>query len=176
MKNRTSLVIGALMISLLAGCSKRPMHSAWTSSDSMVVEPGVSVGPVHSGMTIQQVVAELGEPDQKQDAALIYRKLGVALVPGHGDIVQTVLCSAGGDAEWKLPDGNTIFTKSFSGHTKEGIGIGARSAEVVKAYGKPTTVESDQKLRLTIMRYDPLGVIFTLRDDKVVLIEVSFKP
>jgi hypothetical protein len=168
MKYRTPLVVGALLISLFAGCSTRPAHSAWTSSDSIVIEPGVSVGPVHSGMAMQQVVAELGEPDQKKDGVLVYRNLGLAVGPGKGGIVQTVVCGSGG---------NAFLTKSFTGHTKEGIGIGASRAEVVSAYGKPTATESWRgKSEFEIMKYDSLGVQFSLRDDKVRLIAVFFKP
>jgi hypothetical protein len=50
-------------------------------SESIVIEPGVSIGPVRSGMTIQQVVAELGEPDRKEEAALEYWDLGLSVIP-----------------------------------------------------------------------------------------------
>ncbi len=165
MKYRTPLVVGALLISLFAGCSKRPAHSAWTSSDSIVIEPGVSIGPVHSGMTMQQVVAELGQPDQKKDGVLVYRNLGLSVGTDKGGIVQTALCGSGG------------IMKSFTGHTKEGIGIGASRAEVVGAYGKPTATESSRgKSEFEIMKYDSIGVNFGLRDDKVRFIAVFFKP
>jgi len=134
----------------------------------MVIEPGVSVGPVHSGMTMQQVVAELGEPDQKQDGGMIYKNLGMAVGPDKGGIVQTVLCGAGG---------NTELTKSFAGHTKAGIGIGASRADVVSAYGNPTVTKSfGSKSQFEIIRYDSLGVQFTLSYDKVCVIAVFFKP
>ena len=79
MKCRSLLVVGSLLISLFVGCSKQPVHSVWKTSDSIVIEPGVFVGPVHFGMTMQQVVAELGEPDQKQDGLLVYKNLGLAV-------------------------------------------------------------------------------------------------
>src|ERR1035441_5209301 len=63
MKNRIPTIILALLVSLFSGCSKRPTTAAWSSSASIVIEPGVAIGTMHSGMTISQVIAELGQPD-----------------------------------------------------------------------------------------------------------------
>jgi hypothetical protein len=63
---------------LSGGCSKRPAHGVLTSSESIVIEPGASIGPVRSDMTMQQVVAELGEPDRTNDQTLEYLNLGLS--------------------------------------------------------------------------------------------------
>jgi hypothetical protein len=164
MTYRTSLVFAVLSASLFVGCSKRPAHGTLTSSASITIEPGVSIGPVHSGMKMQEVVTELGEPNQKHDGVLDYRDLGFAVLPGKGGIVQTVVCSGG----------NAQFPKAFAGHTKEGIGIGASRDEVISAYGKPSATKSGHEIE--ILRYDSLGVNFHIKDDKVCLIAVFFKP
>jgi hypothetical protein len=173
MKYHASLVFGALLISLFASCSKRPAHSAWTSSDSFIIEPRVSVGPVHSGMTMQQVVAALGEPDKNTFGNLEYLKLGISVVvPGNGNggIVSSVMCGASGDSG---------MLKPFTGHTKDGIGIGASRAAIVSSYGNPTTTKQPipgDELNTEFLDYDSLGIHFGLNDDKIVLIIVSFKP
>ena len=170
MNYRPLLVAGTLLISLFIGCSKQPAHNAWTSSDSIIIEPGVSVGPVHSGMTMKQMVAKLGEPDQKRDGIFIYEKLGFVVQPDKGDIVHMVFCSGPGVVF------SNYYTKPFTGHTKEGVGIGASRAEVVQAYGNPTSTKSyGSKSQGETIIYDSLGVIFSLRDDKVCAIIVSFK-
>jgi len=153
---------------LAGGCSKRPAHGALTSSASIVIEPGVSIGPVHSGMTIQQVVAELGEPDQTKDSALEYLKLGFWVTPGKEGVVHIVLCV---DADKDGP-----FTNAFAGRTKEGIGIGSSRADVISAYGEPTATESiDGKPGFEVLRYRPLGLVFEIGAGKVHSIAVIFK-
>jgi hypothetical protein len=51
MKDRTLIAFLLAAAVLVGGCSKR--------SEPVAIEPGVAVGSVHSGMTIQQVIAEL---------------------------------------------------------------------------------------------------------------------
>ena len=151
------------------GCSKRSAHGAWTSSASIVIEPGVSIGPVRSGMTIQQVVAELGEPDRKKESALEYFNLGFSVIPGKEGVVHIVLCVD--------PTGKEgPFTKAFAGRTKEGIGMGSSRADVIRAYGEPTATETiDGKPGFEVVRYRPLGLVFELREGKVDSIGVIFK-
>ena len=167
MKKYTPLIVAALLASLFVGCSKRPAHGAWTSSASIVIEPGVAIGPVRSGMSIQQVVAELGEPDQKKDSALEYLNLGFSVIPGKGEVVHIVLCV----------DSGGTFTKAFAGRTKEGIGIGSSRADVISAYGEPTATESiDGKPGFEVLRYKPLGLMLEIGAGKVYSIAVIFKP
>jgi len=64
--------------------------------------------------------------------------------------------------------------RPFTGHTKEGIRIGASHAAVVSAYGNPPTTKSIQELES--MKYDSLGMHFDLKNDKLLMITVIFKP
>jgi len=163
MKHCIPLIIAASLASLFVGCSKRPAHGALTSSASIVIEPGVSI---QSGMTIQQVVAELGEPNRTNDSALEYLNLGFSVVPSKEGVVQIVMCvnKAG------------RFTKAFDGHTKEGIGIGSSRADVINAYGEPTATGSmNSEPGFEVLKYRPLGLMFEIRDGKVYTILASFK-
>ena len=169
---RTPLIIAALLASLFAGCSKRP---ALTSSTSIVIEPGVSIGPVHSGMTMQQVIEALGEPDKtgKQNDAvtvLEYWKLGLVVVRDSNErFASTVLCF--------IAEGNgSPSMKGFAGHTKEGIGIGSSRADVISAYGEPTVTETPRGIpNLETLKYRPSGLDFKIKDGKVYFIAVLFK-
>jgi hypothetical protein len=158
----TALLVAAAL--LAGGCSKRSAYGAWSSSESIVIEPGVAIGSVHSGMTIQQVIAELGQPDRTEDSAfpeinraLEYTNYGLYVIPGKGEVVHSV--SVG---------------PPFAGRTKEGIGMGASRADVIKAYGEPTAAKPI-KPDFEVLRYEPLGVRFQLQDGKVDLIVVTFQ-
>src|SRR5208283_5854307 len=157
----TMLLVAAAFFA--GGCSKQSAHGSWSSSESIVVEPGVAIGSVHSGMMIQQVIAELGRPDQtvvsaspEINGALEYTNIGLSVIPGGG-----VVRSVG-------------VRPPFAGHTKEGIGMGASRADVIKAYGEPTAAKLIQP-DSEVLRYDSLGVRFQLQDGKVDLIVVTFK-
>lgn len=142
---------------LAGGCSKRSAHGAWSTSESIVIEPGVAIGSVHSGMTIQQVIAELGQPDLTKDSDLEYTNFGLYVIPGKGDVVQIV--SVG---------------PPFAGRTKEGIGMGSSRADVIQAYGEPTAAKPI-KPDFEVLRYEPIGLRFQLQGGKVDLIAVIFK-
>ncbi len=164
----TSLVAAVALIA--GGCSKPSAQGTWRSSASLVIEPGVSIGPVRSGMTIEQVVAELGEPDRKKDSALEYLNLGFSVIPDEAGIVHIVLCVD--------PRGNKgPFTNAFAGRTKEGIRMGSSRADVVGAYGEPTATETIAGTpAFETVRYRPLGLVFELREGKVDMIGVTFNP
>ena len=61
---------------------------------------------------------------------------------------------------------NGPFVKAFKGRTKEGIGMRSTREDVLRAYGEPTESE---KFRggLESMKYQPLGITFTLEGGKV---------
>ena len=149
MKNRT-LTLLVVAATLAGGCSKR--------NESTAIEPNVGVGSVHSGMTIEQVVSQLGQPDNTNQSHLLYRHLGLNVVLGKGPTVEKV-----------------IIAHPFAGRTKEGMGIGSSRADVIQAYGTPTadTPES-QTQGDEVMWYGRLGLIFQLHDGKVDLMQVVF--
>ena len=150
MKNQT-LILLVVAAALAGGCSKR--------SESTAIEPGVSVGSVHSGMTIEQVISQLGPPDNTNRSHLEYRHLGLNVVPAQGGTVEKV-----------------IIGHPFAGRTKEGIGIGSSRADVIQAYGTPVddTPES-QTQGDEVMWYGRLGLIFQLHNGKVDLLQVVFQ-
>jgi len=169
MTYRTPLVIAILLASLFTGCSKRPAPAALASSASMVIQPGASIGPVHSGMTMQEVVSELGPPQETNGPALEYWNLGFSVIGREGK-VHIVLCVN--------PSGQKgPFKKAFSGRTAQGIGIGSSRADVVRAYGKPSSTEIiKDEPEYEVLRYDSPPLYFRLRDGNVDTIGVIFHP
>jgi hypothetical protein len=110
-------------------------------------------------MRVQDLVAKLDEPERRTANALEYTHLGFAAMAGPEGIVRVVMC---GD----VTGINGPLVKAFTGRTKEGIGLGSTREDLLKAYGEPTASE---KLRgaTESIRYDPLGMTFTLEAGKV---------
>lgn len=163
MKRKGAACAGAALACVaslfIAGCSENSASKAAASSEQIVIEPHVAVGKVHAGMTIPQVIAQLGEPERKTSSAVEYTSLGFAVMPNSNGTVATVLC---GD----VTGVNGPLVRVFKGRTKEGVGMLSTRAEVVQAYGEPT---ADQKFRgnLESMQYPAQGLTFTLEGGKV---------
>lgn len=153
-----AIVLFAVAFLLAAGCSDRS-ESAAASAAPIVIEPHIAVGKIHAGMAMKQIVATLGEPPRQTGKALEYPRLGLAVLPGPDGLVEFVMC---GD----VTGISGPFVKAFTGRTKEGIGMLSTRDEVLKVYGPPT---ADEKMRLGFesLRYDPLGITFTLDGGKV---------
>jgi hypothetical protein len=119
-------------------------------------------------MTMEQVVAVLGEPDKDRFGNLDYLKLGITVIfsdDRKGGIVFSVVC---------YPAGDSGMERAFTGHTKDGIGLGASRAAIVSAYGNPPATNS--VLELEFMKYHSLGIDFSLKDGKLLMITVVFRP
>lgn len=144
---------------LVVSCRDKGKSNVVTENPPLLIEPGVSVGKVRTGMTLSQVRTELGEPQRATPNALEYTALGFAVMPGPDGEVQVVMC---GDVV-----GNSgPLVRKFTGRTKEGIGLGSTRESVVKAYGEPSKDEKFLGARES-MRYDSLGITFSLEDGKV---------
>ena len=145
---------------LLAGCGEdRDQGAAASNAPAELIEPGVSVGKVHAGMTVDQVRAQLGAPQLTTANALEYSKLGFAVMPGADGVVQIVMC---GD----VTGTRGPLVERFHGKTKEGIGLGSTRADLISVYGQPSADEKFPGDRES-MKYDSLGITFSLEGSKV---------
>jgi len=149
MNHRTLAAFLVAAAVLVGGCSKR--------NASIAIEPGVAIGSVHSGMTIPQVIEQLGQPDQTNDSELIYSQLGLQVAPGSGGQVYRV-----------------TIAHPFAGHSKEGIGIGSTRADVIRAYGEPTVAKPGTS-GYESLRYSKFGLVFQLHDGKADMMSVFFQ-
>jgi hypothetical protein len=144
------------------GCSQEPGASGFTQSQSnspVLIEPNVSVGKVHAGMTVAQLKAELGPPQRTTPKSLQYPRLGFAVMPDADGIIQVVMC---GD----VTGIGGPYAKAFGGRTKDGIGMFSTRDQVLTAYGPPDTSERFMG-SVESMKYSALGITFTLERGKV---------
>jgi len=148
-----------LAVVVFVGCSEESNQVAAQNGPALVIEPNLSVGPIHAGTTAQQIIAQLGEPQRRTPNSLEYTRLGLAVMPDQAGVVQVVMC---GD----VTGINGPFVKTFTGRTKEGIGMNSTRDEVLKAYGDPT---ASKKMLGTLesLQYEPLGITFSLEGGKV---------
>ena len=159
-RGKPELLFAALALALCCfGCSPDSHQLSPSENVPMLIEPRVAVGKIRVGMRAEEVVALLGQPQRRTANALEYTPLGFAVMPGPDGIVQVVMC---GD----VTGINGPLVKAFTGRTKEGIGLRSTREELLKAYGEPSLSE---KMRggTESLRYDSLGITFTLEGDKV---------
>jgi hypothetical protein len=142
-----------------SGCSDDSQRASSEPNPPILIEPNIAVGKVRTGMRIEEVVALLGQPQRRTANALEYTRLGFAVMPGPDGGAQVIMC---GD----VTGINGPLVKAFAGHTREGIGLKSTREELLKAYGEPT---SGEKLPggTESLRYDPLGITFTLEGGRV---------
>ena len=136
-----------------------------THQDQII--PMVSVGPISFGMSRDQIIAALGEPDVDESGiALFYPKskgLSFRLDPTKG--VREISC-------WSelhpmpFPDGMT----TYPGKTKEGIGMNATREEIIAAYGEPDRTSSRGPTEF--LDYANLKAQFSILNNKLVSLKL----
>lgn len=150
MKACTPLIVATLLTSFFVGCSKPPTVSGWSSSSTIALHPSVPIDSLHSGMTVQEVITALGQPSRTNAAGLEFSNVGLFICPEKGEF--------------------TLFPP-FAGRTAEGIGLGSSRADVVRAYGEPSSAKIT-KTGYELLRYSPSRMSFQLHDGAVDWIDV----
>jgi len=124
------------------------------------------LGPVAFGMSENEVIALLGQPERTEGGiALFYlesRGVSLLLRPGRG--VEEISCWS------KEYPGSPPELITFTGKTKEGIGMGAGREQIVAAYGEPD--RTDSKGPFETLYYGKLGSQFWLAQNKLVNIKM----
>ncbi len=150
-----------------AGPSEDPVVEP---SEALVIELGVGVGPVRFGMSKEEVIKHLGQPDKgievlSQDTVRLdyisSRGLNFGLNPTVG--VNYIKCYSK-----EYPDFSHITT--FVERTKKGIAMGASRNQIVTAYGEPNRTDSNGPL--TILYYDNLRSEMIITNDRLVGIKM----
>ena len=161
------LLLSLLIVSLLAlvSCAKKVDEDE--SRDELIIEPLVGIGPVRFGMSKDQVIEHFGQPDKVMAEGT---KLNYVSSKGLGFTVdselglQMIQCWSD---NWptELPFAVTTFT----GRTKEGIGMGSTREQIVSAYGQPDRTGTDaQKGIIQNLEYDKLRIKLSLWQDKLI--------
>jgi len=165
--------IPSLLLVLLVGCQHDPYAHLYDKvaqakpHESLLIEPGRSVGQIKQGMTIEEVAATVGAPDRRSGSNLEYLRFGFAVMASHDGVVSGVLGGAACDKASPL-------VKMFAGRTKEGIGMESSRSQIISAYGPPTVSERLGKGE-ELLVFKDLGLAFILGDSKVHHITVDFR-
>jgi RNA polymerase sigma factor (sigma-70 family) len=164
----TALVTGgAAFIALSADSTNNSDQAAQGQVAPMLIVPGVSVGDIRKGMTTNEVEAVLGQPEKWQGQVMIYdHKFGMSVIESQTKGVTTIMC---GDSMLHYPG-----VKIFKGRTKEDIGMESSRAEVIQAFGPPTSAKPWSPGQEQLV-YKQLGLTITLESDKVINLIVDFR-
>ena len=110
--------------------------------------------------------AVLGKPEKWVGKMMVYdEKLGMSVGQGKAGAM-VVFC---GSSMLRYPG-----VKAFKGRTKEGIGMESSRADVIKAFGQPTSIKPANAGQESL-EYNPLGLTITLESGKVMHILVDFR-
>lgn len=167
-----AVAFAAICVVYLRQVQKASQYTSTPPRNGAVIESGFCVGDVRKGMTMDQVIEKLGEPDHREKYILEYRKLGFATISSKDGVIRTVMC---GD-----PSGmNKTMQNAFTGRTKEGIGMGSTKEQVVTAYGDKFETMPLQKGKEPLsgretMVYKSFGLTFALNNERVHHIIVEF--
>src|SRR5579859_4931238 len=102
-----------LSVSAMLCCLSCSEQANQAPNAPMLIEPKVAVGRVRAGMRVEDVVAQLGDPQRRTANALEYTRLGFAVMQGPDGTVQVVMC---GD----VTGINGPLVKAFTGRTPQG--------------------------------------------------------
>jgi outer membrane lipoprotein-sorting protein len=145
--------------------SATPLPAAPTDADQRapLVSPGVGIGPVRFGMSKEEVIKAIGQPDsippEGKGIELRYASRGFSLnvTPSRGLVM--IFCYTQKTTFWK--------TNDFQGKTKEGIVMGDSEKKIVATYGKPNSRE-EREGGTIYLQYSEPSIHFTLFGDKLV--------
>jgi hypothetical protein len=142
----------------------KPPPSAQEAAELTIV-PGVGIGRVKFGMSREQIVTVLGEPEfTMHDSYLCYPSKGLqlVLVGREPDKLGTIIANPS--------DAASATRNEFLGQTDKGIRMGSSEKQVRDAYGEPDPpLPSDKDLHASVklLRYDKLGIMFSFVDDRL---------
>jgi outer membrane lipoprotein-sorting protein len=146
---------------------------------TLIVSPETGIGPVKFGMSIDEVVRALGEPNWRKEHRFA-NNLNPQPELGAKDArkAEFIVIELGYDARgFRLSTSNRsgvdaieCFDRSamgpsvrdFQGTTREGIKLGASRSDVIKAYGEPQA-----KLGTSSFMYAKLGWDFFFRGEQL---------
>jgi hypothetical protein len=133
-----------------------------TSQDGEII-PLVGVGPIKFGMSKEQVIAVLGDPDVDEGGiALFYPKSnGLSFMLDLTKGVREISCWSK-NHPMPFPDGMT----TYPGKTKEGIAMDATREEIIAAYGEPD--RAMPRGPTETLDYNELKAQFLIVDNKLV--------
>jgi len=160
-----TLFLASVCVALTCATSCSRSSESVTPAVPMDIAPGVGVGPVRFGMTVDEVKQALGEPDRTRGKALEYLSLGLAVILSKQD---------GSVGAIMMGDGNgSYLVDRFKGVTKEGIRMKSARQEIIAAYGEPENATSEAP-GLETLSYDSGRTEYSLKDGR--LVHIAMRP
>ncbi|MHC4574324.1 MAG: hypothetical protein ACYS76_09370 [Planctomycetota bacterium] len=141
------------------------------TSGDLEAFPLFGLGPVKFGMSKEQVIEYLGEPERTegQGVALYYlESIGVSLLLNPRRGLRSFDCWS---KEYPLAQAGMV---TFAGKTDKGIKMGATREQIIAAYGQADETYSAGPLET--LRYDQLLMQFVLADNKLVNFRLTAPP
>ena len=182
-KKAVVILCAAVVVFTLVGCRKETPASdsedeiaVGTGEDLVVeasevpmIELGVGVGPVRFGISKEEVIKHLGQPDKIEEVMqdvvrldyISSRGLNFGLNPTVG--VNYIKCYSK-----EYPGSSNVTT--FAEKTKKGVAMGASRKQITAAYGEPDRTASKEPF--TILYYDNLRSEMIITNDRLVGIKM----
>jgi len=139
-------------------------------AEAPLIVPGLGIKEVRLGMTVSEIIAALGRPDdlydsEEEDVYYSYYAKGISvLFRPEGSLLRaaTIYLYSGVEGGYEKP----IFRK-YRGLTDRSISLDSTYGKVIKAYGAPET--KGELLHIPVpsvwMAYDSKGLGFSFRKD-----------
>lgn len=124
------------------GTPAKDRRAPWPA-EKLVLTVGQGIGPAKFGMSKEEVLKLLGEPEEQQKVTPKVREgfpqpeLEIWVYASQGFRLTFSSFDDPRLASVSCRDGYNDTTRDFAGKTKEGIGLGATPEEVERVYGKP---------------------------------------
>lgn len=161
---------------VVAGTTPDQLKAALNMEEAarLIMTPSVGVGEVKFGMTKDQIVGILGEPEfTLHKVYLNYPSLGLQLVlngrgPKGRETLGLIIANP-----W---DAASLTRREFPGGTPEGIRIGSSVQQVHDAYGEPDPAQPSDQAPPDgphLARYGKQALMFGFLDGKVAQIVMS---
>lgn len=129
----------------------------------MLIEPGIGVGRVKFGMTVEQMKDVLGEPDvDATGISLMYQSLGIEIIAKDQQTIVAIVCGNPNNVPTPVVK---ALQKACKFKTAEGVGIGSTDYEVIDLLGEPTSrtekrlLYKDKKMFIGLAGGEVIGIL-----------------
>lgn len=130
------------------------------SGNDLLIQSGIGVGKVKFGMTVEEMKDILGKPDvEVTGISYLYSSLGIEIVAKDKATISAIVC---GNPENKTDPAVKALEQTCKFKTAEGIGIGSTEAQIIEAYGEPTSRRDHRLL------YKDKHMFFSLDNGKLI--------
>lgn len=168
MESKKFLIISVLFAfiwapSFVVSNPKKPADPNKSEESKFLIEPLVGMGKLHFGMSRDEMIKVLGEPQGINMPNINdYTEFGLTVVIRNG-VVWSISCGL-----------DPSMIKKCKCMTTKGIRMGSTKQQIIAAYGEPFRIADENGLM--VLRYKNILMSFSLRDDAVVAMNAMMPP